>query len=689
MKLRFFLPLAVPFFFAVFFAVVGTSAVSAAEYCSHDYSLGVGVGRCEQNLTQSNPYNPWRYLSASDKQIKNESSSVSSMWPTSSSGKFGTRFCVGGVCAPFFPKVIESIVKKGEANKDAICKGFGSNVYTTCADVNVAIQGKPARYEWGTIIRTDGSVPQNWNTEYWRYYYYPQYYKYSSTYPCGYWSGYASIAQPKPYYAPGRRVIQTLSKTVNMPDVYNFHTEYLHLARGLQLCVLRLFTDTGAYQDNWVWLYPQWPSPASVKTLTVNGQESRAWIAPGESTRIDWSTERTTQVDVTSNQGDIPEELNDPYNYNGNITNLHPYKDTTYSVRARNGGGSDSKSVEAKINKPIILGFTANGIKDKIIIFAGQEVRLDWATDSAEEIWINGLDSKTNSKIKTYTSGNVTSFKPGSTATYTLRAWNQQWGFADEQSLRVEVEYIDWGKAAKCSVYAGYAAGVGAIASLVTTSSVLMGCAGVGALLSGPAAPIGAIIGALGCWLGETAIYTVGVFVGCYFGIDFNPAELGKAIPKKGNEVPSFLQGIQNPPPSWKPPTCPTCSVTITNVPPPPTIKTTPPGGWALVYDGGADPVANALQKRNAEIGSWKNGTEEVSTLQALKDQGIQYVKVLGSLPNHETVQEIRGLCGRLISCLTNRMNATLGYPNGDASSQLDVRKKWTDADVKKLFGIP
>ncbi|MDP2630462.1 MAG: hypothetical protein Q8P56_03580 [Candidatus Uhrbacteria bacterium] len=690
MKQRTFLFLAASFFLTIFFIVIGSSSVSAAEYCSHDYSGGVGVGRCERYLSS---YNPWRYLSSSEKQLRSDGGYVVRGWPTVQSGKQGTRYCIGGVCASFFPKIIETKVKTGEANKDALCKGFGPNRYTTCADVTIAVQGKPVRYEWGSIIRTNGTVPKNWNAEYYYYYYYPQNYKYSSTYPCGYWSGYASMPAPKPYYAPGQYTIQTLSKTANMPDVYNFHTEYLHLSQGVQLCVLRLFTDSAAYQDNWVWLTPQWPSPAKVTRLTANGSEGSTWIAPGDSVTIDWTTDRATQVDVSSSQNDIPENLNDPYNYNGNIYGLTPRKDATYRVNASNSGGSDSKSVQARINKPVILGFTANGVRDKIVIFIGQEVRFDWGTDSAEEIWINGFSDSTNAKIKTYTSGNATGLKPGATTTYKLRAWNQQWGFADEQSVTVEVRYLDVVKAIHCgadSALKGVTTGVtlgfqwGAVAAFV--GSIIPGAGtvvgGVGGFVAGIVS--GGILGVVN-------------FVTCYFfDYSIGPdiiASIQGGIIKGGLSVqgtPSFTAGIQNPPPSWTPPACPSCDVTpATKDLPPPPGRTIPPSGWALVYDGGADPVSNALQKRNAEIGAWKYGTEEVSTLQALKDQGIQYVKVLGSLPRHETVQEIRGLCGRLISCLTNRMNATLGYPNGDASSQTDIRKKWTDSDVKKIFGIP
>ncbi len=691
MKQRFFSFFIVAFFSVLFFSAVHATAVFAVAYCSFDYSSGVGVGRCEQYL--ASPYNPWKYLASSDKQLKQETSSASWTWPTSSSGKQGTRFCINGICAPFFPKVLESTVKTGEAGKDAICKGLGQNTYTTCADVNVAIKGKPARYEWGTIIRTDGAVPKNWNSEYWNYFYYPQNYKYSNAYPCGFWSGYASTSL-SPYYKPRQYVIQTLSVTQNMPDKYNFHTEYLHLSQGLQLCILRTFMDTGAYQDNWVWLTPQWPAPASVTALTANGEGGTAWIAPGKSTTIDWATDRATQLDVSSSQYDIPSDLADQskYNFSGNIYGLTPHKDTTYKVTASNAGGSASKSVAVKINKPIIWGLAANGVRDKISVFVGQTIRLDWATDSAEEIWINELDSTTNNTIKKYPSGTVTNLQMWGTKTFTLRAWNQQWGWGDEQPVTVEVQYLDIPKALHCGADSAVKAGTTGITFGTQWGTV---AAFFGSLI---APGVGTAIGGVGGFIGGLVVGGVlGVanFVMCYFYDSFIGPDLIAAIQgaiiKGGLSVqgtPTFLPPI--PPPSWTPPSCPSCTITkINDVPFPSTIPTKPPGGWALVYDGGADPVANALQKRNAEIGAWMKGTEEVATLQALKDQGIQYVKVNGSMPSHETIQEIRGVCGRLVSCLVTQMNASLGYPNGDASAQIDVRKKWTDSTVKKIFGIP
>jgi|GEM_PF-3175886 len=357
-------------------AVSTESVVRAAAFCSHDYTNS--TGRCEQYFPA--PYNPKKDFSSADKVMRQESSSATWTWPTINSGTFGTRFCQNGVCAPFFPRVIETATKTGEAGKDAICKGLGANIYSTCADVNVAIKGKPARYEWGTIIRTNGSVPQDWNSEYWSYYYSPSYYKYSNTYPCGFASKYVTTKR-EPYYKPGQYVTQTLSVTNNMPDKYNFHTEYLHLARGLMLCVLRTFTDSGAYQDNWIWLTPQWPSPATVNTLTANGEQPILWIEPGELVSIDWTTSRATQVDVSSSQGDIPANLIDDskYNYSGNIYNLAPTKDTTYSVYASNAGGGNSKNVDVKIKPLSVYKFVGRVDNDNHII-------LNWGVYGATSI---------------------------------------------------------------------------------------------------------------------------------------------------------------------------------------------------------------------------------------------------------------------------------------------------------------
>ncbi len=682
MKQRLFSALFVFFFFAIFLVAADAAVVSAAEYCSHDYSGGVGVGRCERYIS---PYNPWRYLSSSEKQLRNDGGYVVQGWPTSTSGKQGTRYCINGVCASFFPKVVEQIVKTGEANKDKICKGFGSNVYTTCADVNVAVQGKPARYEWGTIIRTNGTVPQNWNSEYYYYYYYPQNYKFSNTYPCGYWSGYASTPAPKQYYSPGQYVIQTLSKTVNMPLAYNFHTEYLHLSQGLQLCVLRLFADGGAYQDNWIWITPQFPSPARVTRLTANGSENTAWIAPGDAVTIDWTTDRATQVDVSSTQNDIPDTLNDPYNYNGNISGLTPRKDATYRVYASNAGGSGSKSVEVKIGKPFITRFTANGVQDKVVIFDGQEVRLDWYTESAEEIWINGLSDTTNTKIKTYKTGWVEGLKPSAkwtdvfgnstTHTFTLRVWNRQWGWGDDVTVTIEVQNPDRVKLLSC-LAKGAAFGVttGVVEGVAVSfgTGLSLACTAGGAA-AGSAVPIlgtiiGAIVGFIGCTAASAIIagsaMTVAATYVCYQTGDINSdnvRDIQKGLSVLKSSSSSFSLEPPKGPPTIDLSVCPPGKCTFDEGNPP--IPFDSLSGPIIINAGGANPYENYLQKIAAENSARVN---QDKLFLSKKVPGYKELPVGLTLTNTQA-KAIIGHCGLSRACIRNDVKAALGITLTDS----------------------
>ena len=470
-----------------------------------------------------------------------------------------------------------------------------------------------------------------------------------------------------------------------MPLAYNFHTEYLHLSQGLQLCVLRLFADGGAYQDNWIWITPQFPSPARVTRLTANGSENTAWIAPGDAVTIDWTTDRATQVDVSSTQNDIPDTLNDPYNYNGNISGLTPRKDATYRVYASNAGGSGSKSVEVKIGKPFITRFTANGVQDKVVIFDGQEVRLDWYTESAEEIWINGLSDTTNTKIKTYKTGWVEGLKPSAkwtdvfgnstTHTFTLRVWNRQWGWGDDVTVTIEVQNPDRVKLLSC-LAKGAAFGVttGVVEGVAVSfgTGLSLACTAGGAA-AGSAVPIlgtiiGAIVGFIGCTAASAIIagsaMTVAATYVCYQTGDINSdnvRDIQKGLSVLKSSSSSFSLEPPKGPPTIDLSVCPPAKSTFDEGNPP--IPFDSLSGPIIINAGGANPYENYLQKIAAENSARVN---QDKLFLSKKVPGYKELPVGLTLTNTQA-KAIIGHCGLSRACIRNDVKAALGITLTDS----------------------
>jgi len=347
---------------------------------------------------------------------------------------------------------------------------------------------------------------------------------------------------------------------------------------------------------------------AQVTSFTANGDTGTIYINSGDTVRLDWTTLHVNTVSLTSSPNDsqLSSLASQVSHYaNGNVTNLRPRVDTTYTIIGTNEAGSTSpQSITVKIGKPFVTGFTINGTPNKVVIFIGQEIRFDWDTQSTESVHIDGMSSDMNNQISSFTAGNITGFKPTASGTYTLKPYNRQWGWGDPISVDVDVRYVDLIKAAHCgfdSLLKGGTTGVtlgsqwGAIAAFVGT-------------LIAPA--VGTIIGGVGGFVGGLiagGILGVVNFVTCYFFDYYIGPDLIAAI--QGGIIQGGLsvQGT----PSFTPPSGPP-SIDLTQCPPgkctignwgggTPPIKADTSSGPLIVHEGGADEYANYLMKISAE----------------------------------------------------------------------------------------
>ncbi|MEK7122657.1 MAG: hypothetical protein AAB855_02260, partial [Patescibacteria group bacterium] len=402
------------------------------------------------------------------------------------------------------------------------------------------------------------------------------------------------------------------------------------------------------------------PNPV-LNTFTANNQSNEVYVSPGEDVRLDWTTTNAQEVSISSSKGDV--SYSNVKIRNGNITGIRPRTDRTYTAVAKNAATSTaSKSVNVKISKPYVAGFTANGVRDRIVIISGQEVRLDWATENAEWIGIDGFPTASNEEIKADFSGAWEGMKPGSTKTFTLKVWNQQWGYGNPVSVTIEVQALDYGKIARCAA-STEAIGVGAIAATTTLSVGWAPCMAAGAAVGaavgfGVGAIPGAILGVLICGGGAGIIgYAVGI-TACYMDITIDQVQLAKAL---GAGISALQQPTR--PPSFsvtdnRPP------VDFTQCPPGRCIILPPsqgPSGTLTTNQGGTDQTVNWMMTISAEKSAWQYGVENDPY-----NPGNVRVKGDGQGGGTRTLtyqqgKAILGACGDNIGCLRSRINATLG----------------------------
>ncbi len=165
------------------------------------------------------------------------------------------------------------------------------------------------------------------------------------------------------------------------------------------------------------------PRPVVIRAFTA----TPAQVNQGEEVRLTWDTANLTDGYISPDNLPLKEPVGS--------YKVTPDKTTTYTLVARGGGRSETRSVTVIVipkpppGKPRIVQFTASRTR----VHAGDTVTLSWKVERADKVMLNPLNSMPQDAAM-YTSQEV---KPDQTTTYILAA--QGPGGAVTRSLTVEV----------------------------------------------------------------------------------------------------------------------------------------------------------------------------------------------------------------------------------------------------------
>lgn len=602
---------------------------------------------------------------------------AASNWPQISSG--GDRYCLGRVCAPFRPRLLQYPVYTGTGERTV----GDQTLYYSWGDISFDFRGYEsiASSEWGTYRwKADGTFIWDWR-DYWNMLNYsPESFEFTNLYPCGFSPTFTTTSNfginTPDYYAPGTGVALSPFLTAR----FNLHTNYLHLAPNkMKLCILRIRLTDGTSADYYGFLEGSLPEAPSISKFTVNGEvgdyssEYAVWVPSGGPVRLDWETDRASYVDPQSSGGDISQSLRDQVknNTSGYLYNLHPRVNTTYTLTAGNAGGRVSKSVNIKIGKPFVTDFNVYGkIMGTVHVIEGDEVKIEWSVQSTEEVWINGLDDATNNGLTHYNKSGYVFFTPTRTETYQLAIRNREWGWQLSTPITIDVQNPDRARLMQCIGYGMAAAGIAAVSAIplgvVTANGCALTLAVVGSGIPVAGTIVGAIVGWIGCGAAALIIPAVasGTAVGlaCYNNIDYDPRLLQTVL--TAPQKPFSLSPPQGPP-SLILTDCPlhTCIQGIIVIEEP---KHQPAGqpklvGAIVVGKGGSNVYANGLQTIAQEGSFYKNRDKVFES--SIKVEGSSSVNELPKqyMLSNNSAQYILGHCGLSRSCIKNGVKAAIG----------------------------